>query len=357
MRITDVRAYTMHHVVQKPFVWREGLPGSGNSYDITWLRVMTDEGIDGYGFIERGQLALDLVRRHLKNLVIGENPLQKELLWHKVWEVDRIEEFPIYVLGALDIALWDITAKAAGLPLYQLLGGYRDKILAYASTATFSSIEEYLDVADQCIGHGYKAIKLHAWGDWRRDARLAEALRAHVGGDIALMYDGSAAFNPYESLQLGRALEDAGFYWYEEPMREFSIGAYRRLCEDLDIPVLAAETSDGCHYTAADFIAHGAADMIRTGTDYKGGFTGAMRIAHLADAFQMTAEVHGGGVDKLQLCLAVRNCTYYESMVLANPIEVEPGVDREGYIHAPTGPGVGFEIDPNDLEKNATASI
>lgn len=357
MKIIDVRAYTLEHTVPHPFVWREGLPGSGTSTETTWLRVMTDEGVDGFSPIPRGVLALDLIRHRIRDLLIGQNPLQKELLWHQIWEVDRIEEFPMYMLGAVDIALWDITAKLADLPLYRLLGGYRDEIQTYASTVTFATTEEFLDVADQCLDYGFRAIKLHAWGDARRDAVLCQDLRKHVGDDIALMYDGSAGFNPYESLYVGRALEEAGYYWYEEPMREFSIGAYRRLCDDLDIPVLSAETSDGCHYNVADFIIHGAADMVRTSVHYKGGITGAMRVAHLADAFQMTAEVHGGGPANLQICLAIRNNSFYESLITCNPIEVEPGIDRQGTIHAPTAPGVGFAVDVQQLERSAVATL
>ena len=357
MKIIDVKAYTLEHPVRHQFRWRQGLPGSGTRGETTWLRLITDEGIEGFSPLSRGAIALDLIRRRLRDELIGQNPLQKELLWHRMWEIDRIEEFPIYMLGAVDVALWDITAKAAGLPLYQLLGGYRDKLPAYASTVTFATTEEYLDVADQCLAYGFRAIKLHAWGDVRRDAKLCQDLRAHVGDEIVLMYDGSAGFNTYEALYLGRALEEAGYYWYEEPMREFSISAYRKLCEDLDIPILVAETSDGCHYNVADFILHGAADMVRTSVHYKGGITGAMRVAHLADSFQMTAEVHGGGPANLQVGLAIRNNRFYESLIPCNPIEVEAGIDHEGYIHAPTLPGVGFDVDVHDLEKRAVARL
>ena len=121
--------------------------------------------------------------------------------------------------------------------------------------------------------------------------------------------------------------------------------------------MLVAETSDGCHYNVADFILHGAADMVRTSVHYKGGITGAMRVAHLADAFQMTAEVHGGGPANLQICLATRNNSFYESLVPCNPIEVEAGIDREGYIHAPALPGVGFDVDVQELEKRAIAQL
>jgi L-alanine-DL-glutamate epimerase-like enolase superfamily enzyme len=357
MKIIKVSAYVIEEDVPHQFVWRQGLPGSGTTSRTTWLHLVTDEGIAGWSPIPRGALALDLIANRIRDAVIGKNPLQKELLWHEIWEIDRIEEFPMYVLGAVDVALWDITAKAAGLPLHQLLGGYRDRIPAYASTVTFGSTKEFLDVADQCLDYGFTAIKLHAWGDARKDAKLCQDLRKHVGPDVALMYDGSAGFNPYEALYLGRALEEAGYYWYEEPMREFSIGAYRRLCEDLDIPVLSAETSDGAHYNVADFILHGAADMVRTSVHYKGGITGAMRVAHLADSFQMTAEVHGGGPANLAICLAIRNNTYYESLVTSNPIDVEPGIDHDGFIHASQLPGVGFDVDADDLKRRAVAKL
>jgi L-alanine-DL-glutamate epimerase-like enolase superfamily enzyme len=357
MKIVDVKAYHVVEPVQHQFVWRAGLPGSGTVSETTWLRIMTGEGVEGWSPIARGAIALDLLRRRVRDMLLDKDPLQKELLWHEMWELDRIEEFPLYFLGAVDVALWDITAKAAGLPLYQLLGGYRDRIPAYASTVTFGSTEEFLEVADQCLERGFRAIKLHAWGDARRDARLCQDLRAHVGPEIALMYDGSAGFNPYEALYLGRACEEADYLWYEEPLREFSIGAYRRLCDDLRIPVLAAETSDGAHYNVADFILHGAADMVRTSVHYKGGITGAMRVAHLADAFQLTAEVHGGGPANLQIALAIRNNSYYESLIPANPIVVEPGIDADGYIHAPTLPGVGFAVDLEALERRAVAVL
>jgi L-alanine-DL-glutamate epimerase-like enolase superfamily enzyme len=119
--------------------------------------------------------------------------------------------------------------KAAGLPVYQLLGGYRTSILAYASTVAFDSVEEYRDVADQCLALGYPAIKLHAWGDARRDAALCQAVRAHVGDAVPLMYDGSAGFDLADAVYVGHALAEAGYLWYEEPMREFSITAYRSL--------------------------------------------------------------------------------------------------------------------------------
>ncbi len=343
MRIIDVKYHLIPTPAQPPFRWRAGLPGSAPAGVGGVLRILTDENIEGIAFTSRGKIVADLLDRYLRQELIGQDPLQKEWLWHRVWELDRIEEFPIYVLGLVDEALWDITGKKAGLPVYQLLGGYRSSISAYASTVTFETIEEYLDVADQCLGQGYVAIKLHAWGDARKDAALCLALRKHVGDAVPLMYDGSAGFDLPDSIYLGHALAEAGYVWYEEPMREFSITAYKQLAAAVRVPLLVAETSDGAHMNTADFIASGAASFVRTSSAYKGGFTGAMRIAHLADAFRLRAEVHGTGLVNTHLCMAIPNTTYYESLIMTNPVVRAPEVDEHGLVHAPVAPGIGYE--------------
>jgi L-alanine-DL-glutamate epimerase-like enolase superfamily enzyme len=324
-----------------PFVWRAGLPGSEPDIEGGLLRIVTDEGIDGVAHSRRGVILEDLVNRRLRDELIGEDPLRREWLWHRVWELDRIEEFPIYILGLVDIALHDLAGKALGVPVYELLGGFRTEIPAYASTVTFSTIEEYLDVADQCLDLGYRAIKLHAWGDARADAKLGQALRAHVGDDLDLMYDGSAGFDLVDAVYLGRALGEAGFRWYEEPIREFSITSYKWLSERVDIPLMVAETADGAHMNTADFIASGCATYVRTSAGLKGGITGALRIAHTADSYRLRAEVHGGGMANIHLCMVIPNTTYYESLVMENPVKKDPIVDSAGLVHAPTEPGLG----------------
>jgi L-alanine-DL-glutamate epimerase-like enolase superfamily enzyme len=343
VKITAVEVEVTEQPVKHVFRWRAGIPGSGTTQINARLTIQTDEGITGVARSGHGRIIEELVDRRLRELLIGRDPLLKEDLWERVWELDRIEELPIYALGLADIALWDLTAKVAGLPLYRVIGGYRDRIPAYASTVTFETTEEYLECADQCLAHGFRAIKLHAWGDYRKDARLCQDLRTHVGDEIDLMYDGSAGFDLVEALYVGRACEEAAYLWYEEPMREFNVEAHRRLTERLSIPLLVAETSDGCHYNVADFIARGAAGMVRTSTHYKGGITGGLRIAHLAEAFNLRAEVHGGGPANLHLACAIPNSTYYESLVTTLPIEVEPGIGRDGAISPPQVPGIGWE--------------
>ncbi|CRK80268.1 enolase C-terminal domain-like protein [Neobacillus massiliamazoniensis] len=358
MKIIDVKAYGLHHPVENPFKWRKGLPGSGEIREQGILRIITDEGIEGVAVTQRAGMTVDYVTRCFKQLLIGKNPLLKEKIWHEIWEMDRLEEFQIMFMGLVDMALWDITAKKAGMPLYHLLGGNSDRVQAYASTVTYDTTEQFLTIADYCIDRGYKAIKLHAWGDARKDAKLCQNLRKHVGNDIKLMYDGSAGFNLHDAIYLGKALEEADYYWYEEPMRESSIWNYKKLCDELSIPVLAAETSDGCHYNAADFIVNGACDMIRTGTLLKGGITGSMRIAHLADSFNMKAEIHGGDQANVHLACGISNCSFFEVLVFGtDPVDFGYPVEPDGFITAPQEPGIGYIFDWNEIEKKAVYKV
>lgn len=332
--------------VDPAFRWRDGLPGSEPATVQGVLRIETDEGFTGIAHCKRGTILADLIDRRIRAELLGADPLAREYLWHRMWELDRIEEFPIYVLGLVDIALWDLAGKAAGLPVYRLLGSFRESIPAYASTATFGSVDEYLDVADQCLALGYRALKLHAWGDARRDAELCTALREHVGPRLPLMYDGSAAFDLADAVYLGQALSDADYLWYEEPMREFSITSYRWLADRVRVPLLVGETSDGAHLNTADFIASGAAARVRASAQFRGGITGAIRIAHLADSFRLRAEVHGGDFPERHLCMAISNTTYFESLVTSNPVRRDPAIDRHGNLAAPVGLGIGWPSEP-----------
>jgi L-alanine-DL-glutamate epimerase-like enolase superfamily enzyme len=351
MKITHVEA---HRVTipppDPPFGWRRGLLGGPAGGEGGVLRIGTDAGVEGVALLPRrgaGAILEELVTHVLRDELTGADPVQREWLWHRMWEIDRTEELPIYVIGIVDVALWDLAGRAAECPAWQLLGGFREAIPAYASTATFASTEEYLDVASQCLALGYPAIKLHAWGDAREDAQLCLALREHVGDAVPLMYDGSAGFDLPDAVYLGHALADAGYLWYEEPIREFNVTAYKWLAERVRVPLCVAETSDGAHMDTADFIAAGAASFVRTSAELRGGITGAMRTAHLADAFRLRAEVHGPGLPSQQLCMAIGNTTYYESLVTSTTVARDPAVDEGGLVHAPRHAGIGLPQGPD----------
>ena len=134
-------------------------------------------------------------------------------------------------LGLIDLLAWDLKSKKANLPAYKLMGGNDPKIPAYASTVTWDDMGEYERHIKECVDEGFVAFKLHAWGDWKEDASLCRNLRKWTGDDATLMFDGSAGWDLVTSLKFGRVLEECGFYWYEEPMREFDLAAYAKLAK------------------------------------------------------------------------------------------------------------------------------
>src|SRR3954463_3137748 len=350
MRISHVEAYAVPIAGVSPtFAWRQGLRGAPPDGEGAVLRIATDSGAEGVALAPRrgaGRILGDIVDRVLRDELVGADALAREWLWPRLWELDRTGEPPLYALGLGDTALWDLPGRRAGQPAGKLLGGFRRSIPAYASTVTFQTLEEYLDVITQCLELGYPAIKLHAWGDARADAQLCRRVREHVGPDVALMYDGSAGFDLADAVYLGHALDDADYLWYEEPIREFSVTAYKWLSERVRVPLCVAETSDGVHLSTADFIVSGAASFVRTSAELRGGITGAMRIAHLADAFRLRAEVHGMGNYSQQLCMAISNTTYYESLIMSTDVTREAVVDANGLVHAPEGIGLGLPAGP-----------
>ena len=167
-------------------------------------------------------------------------------------------------------------------------------------------------------------------------------MREHVGPTIPLMYDGSAGFDLPDAVYLGMPSPMPNYRWYEEPIREFSVTAYKWLGRARRVPLLVAETSDGVHLNTADFIVRAAPTFVRTSANQRGGITGAMRIAHLADSFRLRAEVHGPSETAVHLCMAIPNCTYYESLVTVEPGDPRGIVDADGLVHAPVGTGLGL---------------
>lgn len=365
MKITDIRCYVVESPSQSGrFDWRHGLPGSGDGVRgnerTAILRMDTDAGITGVTRAPRGDGVADLTRRRLKGL-IGQNPLNTERLWHLVWEIDRIEEIQINALGLIDLLAWDIKAKRAGLPLYQMIGGHDPAIPVYASTVTWPDMDTFERNIKLCLDMGYRHFKLHAWGDVAEDAALARNLRKWAGPDAQLMFDGSAGWDYVDALRFGRVLEGENYLWYEEPMREFDLDSYRRLTGKLDIPVLACETSDGCHWNAAQWIKSGALNMMRTSSHMKGGITGALKIAHLAESFGMRAQVHAMGFANLHLAAAIPNNDFYEQIVIDEdhikslPTAEIPVID--GFVHAPDTPGIEPDVDWDAIEAQAVAVI
>ncbi|WP_439601337.1 enolase C-terminal domain-like protein [Devosia sp.] len=368
MKITGFTAWLVEHEPGPKFIWRDGIPGShgdiprGSRPHKAVIRMETDAGINGVIEMGRGEAVIDLVRRRYHEF-IGENPLLTERMWRLIWELDRIEEFHMRSLGMLDMLCWDVKSQHARMPIYQMLGGDNRVVPAYASTVTWPTMDEYERYIKMSRDVGFKAFKLHAWGGpVKRDIELCKNLRQWVGPDADLMFDGSAGWDYVNALEFGKAIQDLGFLWYEEPMREFHLGSYTKLCEKLDIPILAAETSDGVHGNMATWIENKALDMTRVSTFYKGGFTGSMKVAHLSESHGMRAQVHGMGLENAQICAAISNNDYYEQLVM-NEEQIK-SLDKLGPLSIVDGnltvsdePGIGYEFDEKKLDETALTKV
>jgi L-alanine-DL-glutamate epimerase-like enolase superfamily enzyme len=367
MKITGFTCWLVESDPGPNFIWRNGLPGShgdirpGTRPHKAVIRMETDSGLYGAVELGRGESVLDLINRRY-HWFIGHDPLLTEHMWHLMWEIDRIEEVHMRSLGLLDLLCWDVKSQQAKMPIYQLLGGNTTKVPAYASTVTWPTLAEYERYIKLSRDLGFKAFKLHAWGDVKRDIELSRALRQWVGPDADLMFDGSAGWDYVDALEVGLALQGEGFLWYEEPMREFHLGSYTKLCEKLTMPVLAAETSDGVHWNMASWIEARALDMTRVNTGYKGGFTGSIKIAHLSESFGMRAQVHGMGLENAQLCAAIPNNDYYEQLVM-NEEQIK-GLDKlgslsiiDGFLNVSSEPGIGYHYDFDELDRTALAKV
>ena len=261
---------------------------------------------------------------------------------------------PVFLPGPVDVALWDICAKEAGLPLYKYIGAYRDSLPVYASSNFLPTIQDYVDEALYYKSKGIKGYKAHPAGPAEFDMKVHAAVREAVGDDYVLMTDPVGDYTLDEAIRVGRQLEKLNYKWFEEPFRDFELYKYTELCRVLDIPIAATETTRGCHWGVAQVIAQRAADIVRADVSWKDGITGTLKIAHMAEGFGLNCEIHTTTMNymdivNLHVSCAIKNCEYFEYFVPEDnyrlPMKGDLPIDENGIIHVPNGPGVGVELD------------
>jgi L-alanine-DL-glutamate epimerase-like enolase superfamily enzyme len=201
--------------------------------EVVLLTIRTDAGIGGHAMawgIKGGRRLAEEIAAVIVPEVLGEDPINREYLYHKINQADRWGgHLPITAHGPIDIALWDITAKQAGLPLYKLIGGYRDRIRAYATGPQYATPEEYVDEARRAIAAGFRAYKLHPPGIAELDIECCYKVREAVGDRFILMSDPVGAYDFEDAMRVGRALEKLDYFWFEEPLHDYDIHGYVRL--------------------------------------------------------------------------------------------------------------------------------
>ena len=356
--------------------FQNGEPRPGERVVQTLTRIVTDDGAEGYYLGGHGHGDQDGLQEHdrayitsrVAPLLVGQNPFDRERFWHWMWAA----KVPEHLLSVVDMALWDLAGRVAGLPVHKLLGGCRDRIRAYASTyPNVGSPEDYAAHVLECRRQGYPAYKIHPhyfWDpatgqaapgrpshvDW--DLRTCRAVREAVGDGMTLMYDPWGTYHAYaDAVRVGRELERLGFYWYEHPMPEYRVETYVRLAEELEIPICSPEIAEGSLYTRAEWILRRASDISRIDV-LRGGITGAMKTAALCEAHGVRCEIHMSGFGNLQVLGATSEdvCEYYERGLLAPGVEYDrtppyleqpcDPIDAEGFVAVPTAPGLGYRL-------------
>lgn len=281
--------------------------------------------------------------------------------------------WPNYKAAAADVCLWDILGKAVNRPVYKLLGGNKDRMMAYASSQHLPSIEDYVPDAMKAKEQGYKGYKIHPGAGQHKDGppiptyvghmEEIKQLRQALGDEFVLAHDPVQAYNRFEALKVGRLLDDLDYLWFEDPIRTADLDGLVELANVLDVPLhvgeFLASISD-----FAEYIRRGAVDVVRLIADNVGGISGSMRVGLLADAFGLECTPHNWGnvldlAVHFHLELALPNAYWFE---MPHPAEYADRpyhkdkfrIDKDGYIAAPTAPGLGYPLDRDALDKMTT---
>jgi L-alanine-DL-glutamate epimerase-like enolase superfamily enzyme len=343
-------------------------PKTASRSQLGLVSIATDQGIVGHAFLGSAMRSAELdaasLVKALKPVIVGEDPLNREFLYGRLWK--RHRSTTLRSIGAVDVALWDIVGQVAGLPLYKLMGAHRSSIPAYASSPGLPSVETYAQQALEMKVLGFAAYKVHPPARWEEDIRVCEAVREAVGEDYRLMLDSMWAYTYDQAIRVGRAIERLGYYWYEDPLPEDDIYNYVKLKRKLDIPIMATEYSPGGFHSYGIWITSGATDYLRGDVAVKGGITACLKAAHLAEAFQMNFELHHGGnslnnVANLHIALAIPNTEYFEVLLPDQAqkygLEEDLTVDAHGFVHAIDRPGLGAHIDFDLIQRKRIAVL
>jgi L-alanine-DL-glutamate epimerase-like enolase superfamily enzyme len=346
------------------FTWAEGM---SDQYMVNIiLRLTTKSGLEGvsgaaminsHGFDH----SVGETLRYLLPDILGQTPAEREGLWHRMRNLGT-PQVP-QAQSLIDIALWDMSARFARLPLYQLLGGARHKILSYASTPLLANERAYIDYITLRQREGFKAVKFHCWCNPARDLPLCEAAAEHFAGSgIALMLDVEQRYDLAGALKVGKRIAELGFRWFEAPLVDTDVEGYRELRRHAGVPIIAAGNTWLDLQQIGLAIRSGLWSAVRVDATICGGITPIRKIMALAEAHGMTVEIQCWGYTltqaaNLHVMLAYPNCQYFEQPVPYNSFEYGATdvirTDSEGYVHAPRGPGLGIGLDWKAIERAA----
>ena len=371
MKITDLQVHVLRSPLAEPFAFSQGWVHHRSA---TLVEVQTDTGLVGWGEafaqgLEPPQVAAAAIEHALRPLVLGADPLDIEVLWHRMYHQTRDhgrKGSVIAALSAVDIALWDLAGKHHGLPVHKLLGGaFRTRVQPYATG--FYRIKgqgERDRLVQEAHAHreaGFRLMKVKLGYGVDDDIQVIQAIALAVqGSDVMLMVDTNHAYGRAEALRLGWVLDEIGVRWYEEPVVPEDIDGYVELRARLRTPIAGGE-NEHTLYGFRELLGRHAVDIAQPDVGSCGGLTAARHIAVLAQAhgIEVNPHVWGSAVAQaasLQLIAALpvtHHSLYARAPVLeydrsSHPFRRElvtqPLELVDGMVEVPTGPGLGIEI-------------
>jgi len=313
------------------------------------LRIKTDSGLTGwasstFGMIAGGpRVVQSILENEVKPVILGMDPafprkIRAELV--KALEYHGVTGIIQFALAATDIAIWDILGKAAGMPVYKMLGAYRDRMPVYSMCGWYydndNDLSKYKREVEKALEQGYRAIKIktgrYGIDDDVRRIRLAQDL---AGKDRRVMIDANQALNRNEALRRGRVYQQLNVFWYEEPMQPHEMDGYADLARELDVRIATGENLYTRHQFA-DLIARKGADVVQPDNRRAGGVTEWMEIAAIADAAGLELASHGGGSANMNMLCAIPNAIYMETGGAQKMVD--------GEVLAPEAPGMSTEV-------------
>lgn len=335
--------------------------------NMCFVRMETDDGLVGHGVtgITSSVAVAHVINSVAGPAVTGLDPVHNELIWDRLYwaMVSRGQTgFAIHAIAAIDVAIWDIKAKALGLPLWRLLGGARDRVETYATFGLPDyDRDQLVEAARWWISRGYTRLKMElAHGlphrderslleTIREDAERVRVLREGIGDDVEICVDGHCSLDPYHAYRFSRMIEPYGIAFYEEPTTQNDARLLADLRRRVGIPISAGQ-NEGLSSRYRDLLMHEAVDILQPNVVIGGGFTQALKVAGMAQAFNIP--ICNGGAwphHNMHLQAGVANGTmieYHYPVVEASRLiyKALPEAER-GWMTMPQTPGLGFEPD------------
>ena len=294
MKITSIKSHVLRYELDKELGYSQQYYKHRTAH---LVEVETDEGITGWGeCFGPGNIALAnkyIVEKVIQPLIKGDDPLKKENIWHKVYNLLRDsgqKGMPIQALSGIDIALWDILAKKSNLPLYQLLGGKtNDKIpvYGYGMMLQKKTVDELCELfkneANQIKEKNFKAMKMKIGMGPKEDLKLVSAVRDTIGSEFKLMVDANHAYNKNDALYVGRGLDEMNIYWFEEPVAPEDYDSYKELKEKLKTNIAGGE-AEFTKYGWNQLIKNNCIDIAQPEVCGLGGITEYLKVSALAQS-------------------------------------------------------------------------